>query len=84
MSRNKKLSVIAAVTLVLYSLAGFLLLPYIVKKILPEKLGEVLQRPVKIRTVSVNPYTLTMTIGGFEVMEEKQFQQYLFHSTNCW
>ena len=54
---------IFAVT-ILYTVFGFVGLPYIVKSILPEKLSKALNRQVSISKVAVNPYSLTLLLKG--------------------
>jgi uncharacterized protein involved in outer membrane biogenesis len=81
MSRNKKIAVIATVILILYSLTGFLAVPYLIQKLLPEKLGKALQRPVSIQAVRFNPYTLSLSVEGFKVMEKSDSKTFLsFHN----
>jgi uncharacterized protein involved in outer membrane biogenesis len=78
MSRNKKIAIAAALTLILYSLTGFLAFPYLIQKMLPEKLSLVLKRPVMIREVKFNPYTLTLSMEGFSVAEKSSSKTFLF------
>ncbi|NQT69614.1 MAG: DUF748 domain-containing protein, partial [Desulfobacteraceae bacterium] len=59
---------ILAVT-ILYTVFGFVGLPYIVKSILPEKLSNALNRQVSISKVEVNPYYLTMHLKGITVTD---------------
>ena len=70
MTRNKKISIAAVTILILYSLAGFFLLPYVIQKMLPEKLGSALNRSTSVRNVRFNPFTLTLTLQGFQVKEK--------------
>lgn len=46
-----------------------LLVPYIVVKQVPEQLSALLQRPVTLEKVAINPFTLEVTITHFEVHE---------------
>ncbi len=59
---------ILAVT-ILYTVFGFVGLPYIVKSILPEKLSNALNRQVGISKVEVNPYSLTLHLKGITVTD---------------
>ncbi|RJP78162.1 MAG: DUF748 domain-containing protein, partial [Desulfobacteraceae bacterium] len=77
MSRNKKLSLAAAVIFVLYSLTGFFVIPYLVQKMLPEKLSDALKRPVTIREARFNPYTLTLSLEDFSVAEKNNTSLFL-------
>ena len=54
---------------VLYAVLGFLVLPALVKAKLPATLGRMLGRPVSVRQVRLNPFTLTATLDGFAVRE---------------
>ncbi len=59
---------ILAVT-ILYTVFGFVGLPYIIKSILPEKLSNALNRQVSISKVEVNPYYLTLHLKGITVTD---------------
>lgn len=58
----KKISIILVLALVLYSLVGFLLAPYLLTTTLPKVLAQKLNRPVTIGSAHVNPYTLKITL----------------------
>jgi hypothetical protein len=49
---------------------GFFVLPPLVKSILLEKLSEALHRPVSVRQVSINPYTLSLQLDGVAIQEK--------------
>jgi len=66
-NRPRKLLFWFATLTALYTLIGFLLAPPIVRLVLEKKLPEVLQRPVSIETIRLNPYTLSATVEGFRV-----------------
>lgn len=59
------------VFLVLYTLIGFFLIPFIGQKVLLAQLPKVLKRDVAIENVSFNPYTLNLEIEGFKVAKKK-------------
>ena len=69
--RFRKWLKILAVTLVVFSIIGFLLLPPIVKSVLLKQLSEKLHREVSIQSVRVNPFMLSLTVRGFEIREPK-------------
>jgi len=54
---------------VLYSIAGFFLLPYYARKIATEKLTSELGRTVHIDSMHFNPYTLDVVVNNFEIKE---------------
>ncbi len=58
-----------AALLALYAGAGFLLLPALIKAKLPSQLGAFLQREVQMRAVRANPFTLSVTLEGFQVRD---------------
>ena len=53
----------------LYTIAGFWILPGVVKSLLEKHLSEALHRPVAIERVCINPYELTFSIRGLAVKE---------------
>lgn len=52
-----------------YSLAGFLLAPWIIKSQLEKRLPGLTQRNAAVRQVKFNPWTLSLTIRGLELNE---------------
>jgi hypothetical protein len=70
--KNRKLRIASLVILlffVVFSITGFFILPPYVKKIAVEKLSEQLGRQVYLSSVSINPYTLSIILKGFEIKE---------------
>ncbi len=65
----KKTLIRALIFLVIYSLAGFFLVPPILKSVLTKKLSEGLHRSVSIRQIKVNPFVLSATMRGFLIKE---------------
>jgi hypothetical protein len=59
----------AAVVLVIYTLAGFFLLPAIIKWQMLKRLPAITKRAVAIKQVKFNPYALSLTIRGFALTE---------------
>ena len=67
--RPPRLVILAAVCLLVYTLVGFFLLPYIIKAHVIPIVAEQLQRPVSVADVEVNPFTLSLRLTGFEIRE---------------
>jgi hypothetical protein len=67
--RYRKWIVAVAVLAVVYSVAGFLLFPWILHRQLEKRLSAALQRAVSIQAVRANPFTLSVTIDGLLVKE---------------
>ncbi len=61
---------IAAGLLVLWALAGFLVLPRVLRPVVERKLAQVLHRPVTLRRLSLNPFALSATLEGLDVKEK--------------
>ncbi|MDA8165244.1 MAG: hypothetical protein M0017_09490, partial [Desulfobacteraceae bacterium] len=61
--RLARLAAIPLVFLVLYYLAGSLLVPYLLERVLPGRLAKALDRPVAVGDAAFNPFTLTVTLG---------------------
>ena len=76
MGRFKKWIIGAVVFFVLFTVIGFFVVPPILKSYLLETLSKTLNRQVSLSDISLNPYTLTLTLRGFEIKEpqgEKTF-----------
>ncbi|MCP9450913.1 MAG: DUF748 domain-containing protein, partial [Nitrospira sp.] len=56
----------------LYALAGFLLLPYLIKAYGVPAAAEQLKHPVVLREASFNPFILALRLKGLEVRESDQ------------
>ena len=65
-----KIAIAIFAATILYTVFGFVGLPYIVKSILPEKLSNALNRQVSISKVEVNPYYLTLHLKGITVTDQ--------------
>ena len=63
----RKLLLLVFLVFSIYSLSGFLLLPWLLKTQAEKRLPELLKRQATIAQVRFNPYTLRLQIDGFEV-----------------
>jgi uncharacterized protein involved in outer membrane biogenesis/outer membrane protein OmpA-like peptidoglycan-associated protein len=54
----------------LYTLAGFVAAPMVIRHILETKVSQALSRQVKVDTVRVNPYTLSVKLTGLSVSDK--------------
>jgi outer membrane protein OmpA-like peptidoglycan-associated protein len=67
--RTRRALVVTAGILVLWAVAGFLLLPRFLRPVVERKLAAVLHRPVTLSRLSLNPFTLSAALEGLEVKE---------------
>ncbi|MDD1620262.1 MAG: DUF748 domain-containing protein [Methylococcaceae bacterium] len=70
MTRTRKATIIAAVmagAVALYALAGFYLLPYLVRDKLPVLLAEKTGQQAQLRMVSFNPFKFVLELQGFSL-----------------
>jgi len=70
MGWKKKTGIILGILILLYTLAGFLVIPMVTEAILPDKLSAQLDRPVQVENISLNPYTLTLSVKGLNIGEK--------------
>ena len=63
--------IVVAACVVLYTLAGFLIVPLVLTSVLPDKLSNILERPVSIEKVKINPYALSVTVEQFAIQENE-------------
>ncbi len=68
--RLRRLLAVCAGMIVLWAVAGFLVLPHFFRPVVERKLAERLHRPVALRGLSLNPFTLSATLEGLEVKEK--------------
>lgn len=64
-----KAFIIAIGLLILYTLGGFFLAPYLVKHYVPQIAQDQLQRNARIGKVRINPFLFTLEAGDFELTE---------------
>lgn len=67
--RGRRWLLAAAGLLLAYALVGFLGVPALLEAQLPPRLGRALGREVHLRKARANPFTLSVTLEGFEVMD---------------
>jgi len=68
---KSKAVIIAAILIVLYTVTGFFLLPYLIEHFLPESLSQRLDSEVSLQQVKINPiYT---DIGGQGISDQRTF-----------
>ncbi len=67
-SRRLRIAVgIAAGTVALYAVLGFLVAPAVLRSQMLRRVGDLTERPVSVERVRVNPFALSVTIEGFLV-----------------
>ncbi|MDR2111835.1 MAG: AsmA family protein, partial [Candidatus Accumulibacter sp.] len=70
-SKTRKYGLWGLAVFALAGILGFLALPPVIRHVAVGKLSEALHRPVSIRSVSVNPYALSLTVEGVDVKERE-------------
>ena len=68
--RPVPLLIIAVTALLLYSLAGFFLVPHIIKAHVLPALSDQLRHPVTAKEIAFNPFVLSLKLSEFEIQEE--------------
>ncbi len=68
--RRKKIALSAVVLVVLYTITGFLIVPWAIKALLPRKLSEFTHRTVTLESAAFNPFTLALTLENFAILEK--------------
>jgi len=66
----RKILGIATGLLVLWAVAGFLVLPHLLRPVAQRRLAGLLHRPVTLRRLSLNPFALSATLEGLDVKEK--------------
>ncbi len=67
----KRILIVLAAILAVYTIAGFFLAPWAVKKLALKQMGIGLGRPVSIGAVFVNPYSLVLGIKEISIKEKE-------------
>ena len=70
--RPTGLAVLALSVVLLYALAGFFLVPYLITAYAIPAVSEKLKRPVLVKAVELNPFVLSLRLTGFEIRESDQ------------
>lgn len=65
-----RLFIAAVFTLLAYTLIGFFLVPYLVKRQLTQFVSHDLKRKIQIQAVHFNPYKLTLAVQGLDLKEQ--------------
>src|SRR5262249_35586878 len=66
---RRALAVLAGL-MAFWAVVAFLVLPPILRPIAERKLSQALHRPVTLRRLALNPFTLSATLEGLEVKEK--------------
>ncbi|GJL51823.1 MAG: ATPase [Nitrospirales bacterium] len=69
---TNRLIIILVSLLLLYTLVGFVVIPWVAKSKLPAILSEQLGRTVVVNDITFNPFTLSISVQNFEVQEQDQ------------
>jgi len=73
----------------LYTIAGFFIVPMIIKSEALDYIKEEFQRDTEIESVSFNPFTFSLSVEGFKLYEKEKsdvfisFQKFLSISNCC-
>ena len=70
--RPSRLAILALGLVLFYTLVGFFLIPYLIKAYAIPAVAEKLKRPVLVKDVELNPFTLSLWVTGFEIRETDQ------------
>lgn len=70
--RPSRLVILALGLVFLYALVVFFLVPYLIKAYAIPAVAEKLKRPVLVKEVGLNPFTLSLRVTGFEIREVDQ------------
>ncbi|MCK7505165.1 MAG: AsmA family protein [Desulfobacterales bacterium] len=68
----KKILIVIIAFVVLIGIAGFLILPSVLKPVLTKKISEALHREASVDQIKINPYSLSATIQGFKLADPGQ------------
>lgn len=66
---NKRIKAViySSIAVLIYAIAGFLILPLILKPLVIDTLTEKLERPTQLEAIEFNPFTLSITLKGFNI-----------------
>ncbi len=66
---SNKVVIIIAILLILYTLTGFFLAPFLIERYVPPMLSQRLNSQVTLKQVKINPYSLTLEARDFLINE---------------
>ncbi len=69
--RTRKIAIWSVSVVVAFGILGGLVAPYILKRVLPGRLSEMLHRDVTIEQIQINPFAMTATIRRLLVKERQ-------------
>lgn len=75
--RLKKILIGILLFFALFTFGGFFAIPPILKSVLVQKLSENLHREVTISQLKLNPYSLSLTIKGFQMKDRQSSETFL-------
>lgn len=64
-----KLTIAAIAVVLLYTIAGFFVVPAVVKGVLTGSVSETIGRPITVEKIALNPYTLTVEVTNLAIAE---------------
>ena len=67
-----RLAILALGSVIFYALIGFVFIPSLIKSYVIPAVAEKLKRPVLVKEVELNPFTLSLRLTGFEIRETDQ------------
>jgi outer membrane protein OmpA-like peptidoglycan-associated protein len=67
--RVRRAAAIVGALLALWALAGFLVLPALLRPVVERKIGEALHRKTTLKGLSLNPFALSVTLNGLDVKD---------------
>jgi hypothetical protein len=70
--RPSRLAILAVGVVLIYTLVGFFLVPYLITAYAIPVVAETLKRPVLVKEVELNPFALSLRLTGFEIRETDQ------------
>jgi hypothetical protein len=56
----------------LYTLIGFVLIPYLIQSYVIPTVSDQIKHPIVLREAAFNPFTLALRLNGLEVREQNQ------------
>jgi len=77
LARRWQVLVAVLLLLLIYTLSGFYLLPWVLKNQAEKRLPELLQRPVTVARIQFNPFTLQLKVNDFIVKERHDHEVFV-------